>query len=63
MIAHTEECERNGNDDDDGPKVNKLRTENGRVPVGEDNEIVSLDVAKCKDYVYCKSVIGESNMS
>lgn len=49
VIPHFEEDERDGDNDDDGPEVDELGGEDGRVAVGEDNEVVAFDVEEGED--------------
>lgn len=50
-VAHLEQQERDDDDADDGPKVEQLGREEVGVAVGEDGEVVALDVEKRKDKV------------
>lgn len=51
VVADLQEEEGDGDDDDDGPEVDQLRREDGGVAVGEDGEVVALDVAEGEDDV------------
>ena len=46
VVADLEEEKRNDNDDDDGPEVDELGGKDGGVAVGEDGEIVALNVTE-----------------
>ncbi|KAI1921824.1 hypothetical protein LOZ12_005183 [Ophidiomyces ophidiicola] len=45
VVADAQEEEGERDDDDDGPEVDELGAEDGGVAVGEDDEVVALDVA------------------
>lgn len=51
VVAHLEEEEANSDDDDDGPEVDQLRGQDGRVAVREHGEVISLYVAEREDDV------------
>ena len=58
VVADAEEKEGDGYDDDDRPEVDQLGGENGGVAVGEDGEVVALDVAEGEDDV-CRGSQGQ----
>lgn len=57
VIAHAQEEERDGHDDDDGPEVDQLRRQDGGIAVGEHGEVVAFHVAERQDDV-CGALVG-----
>jgi len=51
VVSHAQEHEGDDDDKDDGPEVYQLRGDDGGVAVGEDDEVVTLDVEEAKDEV------------
>lgn len=51
MVADAQE-EGDDYHHDYGPEIDELGAEDGGVAVSEDDEVVSLDVAECQDYIW-----------
>lgn len=51
LVAHTQQEERDDDDADDGPKVEQLGGQQVGVSVGQDGEVVALDVEEGHDEV------------
>lgn len=54
VVADVQQEEGDDDDDDDGPEVDQLGGEHGCVAIGEDDEVVTFDVAECEDEVCCR---------
>ena len=44
VVAHTEESERDHNNNNNSPKVDELGRKDGGITIGKDGEVVALDI-------------------
>lgn len=51
VVSHLEEDERDCDNDDNGPEVDELCAQDSRVAVGENGEVIALDVEEREDNV------------